>query len=150
MHRSRAWTSLAGCSRSRFAFASGLTVKVLRHYDESRLVEHRDRVAASTEDKRRLLAELDRFITREEELVPIDDMESKFARCRSYGSRPHPSQSQEGYQIFPSSAYSASRGSAMSSSAAADIASAETAASKASSLAPASRRKAGVIGRSAT
>jgi DNA-binding transcriptional MerR regulator len=41
----------------------------------ARLAEHRERVAASTEDKRRLLAEIDRFITREEELVPIEDME---------------------------------------------------------------------------
>ena len=113
----------------RFASASGLTVKALRHYDEigllrparvdgssgyryyepaqlrdaiairrlrrlevplddigvlvradgetvrARLAEHRGRVAASTEDKRRLLAEIDAFIAREEELVPVEDME---------------------------------------------------------------------------
>jgi effector-binding domain-containing protein len=40
----------------------------------ARLAQHRERVAASTEDKRRLLAELDGFITREEELVPIEEM----------------------------------------------------------------------------
>jgi DNA-binding transcriptional MerR regulator len=116
-------------SIGRFAFASGLTVKALRHYDEigllrpahvdgwtgyryydpaqlrdavairrlrrlevpldeigvlveadgetlrARLAEHRGRVAASTQDKQRLLAVLDRFITTEEELVPIDDIE---------------------------------------------------------------------------
>ena len=115
-------------SIGRFAFASGLTVKALRHYDEigllrpahvdgssgyryydpvqlrdalairrlrrlevpleeirallgadpetlrARLAEHRARIAASTEDKRRLLAEIDRVIAREEELVPIEDM----------------------------------------------------------------------------
>ena len=116
-------------SIGRFAFASGLTVKALRHYDEigllrpahvdgssgyryydpvqlrdalairrlrrldvpleeirvlvgadpetlrARLAEHRERVAASTEDRRRLLAEIDRFVRTEEELVPIEDME---------------------------------------------------------------------------
>ena len=116
-------------SIGRFAFASGLTVKALRHYDEigllrparvdgssgyryydpvqlrdalairrlrrldvpldeirvllgadrrtlrKRLTRHRERVAASTEDRRRLLAEIDRFVKTEEELMPIEDME---------------------------------------------------------------------------
>ncbi len=114
-------------SIGRFAYASGLTVKALRHYDEmgllrpahvdpssgyryydptqlrdaevirrlrrfelpldeirpllhadgaelrASLTEHRSRVAASTEDKRRLLAALDRFISAEEELDRLAD-----------------------------------------------------------------------------
>jgi DNA-binding transcriptional MerR regulator len=116
-------------SIGRFASATGLTVKALRHYDEigllrpvhvegssgyryydpvqlrdalairglrrlevpldeirvlvgadretlrTRLAEHRKRVAASTEDKRRLLTQIDGFIRTEEELVRIEDME---------------------------------------------------------------------------
>ena len=111
-------------SIGRFAFASGLTVKALRHYDEIGLlrpahvdgssgyryydpVQLRDAIAirrlrrlevpldeirvligADREtlraglarhrkrvDKRPLLAEIDRLIAREEELVPLEDME---------------------------------------------------------------------------
>jgi DNA-binding transcriptional MerR regulator len=128
-------------SIGRFAFASGLTVKALRHYDEigllrpahvdgstgyryydpaqlrdavairrlrrlevpldeigalveadgetlrARLAEHRARVAASTEDKRRLLAVLDRSSRERRSSCRSTTWRSRFARCRSYGSR---------------------------------------------------------------
>src|ERR671935_1513104 len=48
----------------------GVLVRADREALRARLTEHRARVAASTEDKRRLLAVLDALITREEELVP--------------------------------------------------------------------------------
>jgi hypothetical protein len=88
VHRSPPWDEPDTLlSIGRFAFAIRRLrrlevpldeIRVLRDADletlRARLAEHRERVAASTEDRRRLLVEIDRVMTREEELVPIEDM----------------------------------------------------------------------------